>query len=416
MKSIWRNSIFLLTGIILFCCRGPQRLNEFDLADGYLVNGLQYEMDATFHSLNDSISNLLVKINPNDLLFAKTESDKHIARYTIGYKVFEGYNDKAPIDTATIHYSFRQGKAINSKIHNIKIYAPSGKDYIVKVFLKDENRNFETSKIQTHRKSTPNDRSYFKIKSCNKQANNFTSFQKDSFSIESSFKHESVVKVMVFQYKTTCAAKPHEVNHSYNFGGIPDTVWYVNLKEKLVFPPLKNAYYHFLTDTQTSKGFSVFSVSQGFPQINSIVQANGALGYLLGKSDYADVLRAPNQRKAFENQWLTLAGNRQRARNMIKEYYSEVSIANKLFTCNQPGWSTDRGMVYIIYGPPRIVYRYDNSEVWIYGEENNLLSEQFEFKKIHSDISDNIYELKRNINFKVNFNRMVNAWIDERGY
>ena len=49
-------------------------------------------------------------------------------------------------------------------------------------------------------------------------------------------------------------------------------------------------------------------------------------------------------------------------------------------------------------------------------EENNLLSEEFEFNKINSDVSDHIYELKRNINFKISFNRMVNAWIEERGY
>ena len=45
-----------------------------------------------------------------------------------------------------------------------------------------------------------------------------------------------------------------------------------------------------------------------------------------------------------------------------------------------------------------------------------LFSEQFEFQRIHSNFSDNIYELKRNINYKVNYNRMINAWIDERGY
>ena len=129
-----------------------------------------------------------------------------------------------------------------------------------------------------------------------------------------------------------------------------------------------------------------------------------------------NLLRSTKPKKAFEDKWLKLSGNRERAKNIIKEFYSEVSIANKLFTSNNLGWSTDRGMVFIIYGPPRIVYRYNDSEIWIYGEENNLLSEQFEFLKIRSNLSDNIYKLKRNINYKVNYNRMVNAWINERGY
>ncbi len=136
----------------------------------------------------------------------------------------------------------------------------------------------------------------------------------------------------------------------------------------------------------------------------------------MDKAEYANLLRNKNPKTSFENEWLKLAGNRTRAKNLIKAYYSEVSTANKLFTNNQPGWTTDRGMIYIIYGPPKIVYRYENSEIWIYGEENNLLSEEFEFQKIHSDISDHIYELKRNINFKISFNRMVKSWIEERGY
>jgi len=73
-------------------------------------------------------------------------------------------------------------------------------------------------------------------------------------------------------------------------------------------------------------------------------------------------------------------------------------------------------MIYIIYGSPSVVYRYDNSEVWIYGEENNLLSEVFNFKKISSAISNNIYELERNINYKTSWDRMVTSWKEDRGY
>lgn len=378
---------------------------------------MEYEIDASFESINDSISKVLVKINPNDFLFAKTKTNNYIARYSIGYKVFEGYNDKSPIDTATIHYSLKQdlNHFKNHKFHNLKIYAPIGKNYIIKVFIKDENRNYKGARLYTHRKKSINARSFFRISSTENEPNH-SPFQKDSFSLELINRKNAFVKVLVLENKTTCAPKPHEVNYSYKFGAFPDTSWYLTIAGKHTFPPIKNHYYHFITDTSSGEGFSVFTVQTEFPKLSSVDEANGALGYLLGKADYGDVLRATNQRKAFENAWLKLSGNRERARNLIKEYYAEASIANKLFTCNQPGWSTDRGMVYIIFGPPRIVYRYDNSEVWIYGEENNLLSEQFHFRKIHSQYSDDIYELKRNINYKINFNRMVNAWIDDRGY
>ena len=149
MKNTWKISLILVLGLFIFNCRGPLRLNEFDLAEGYQVNGLQYELNSSFFSLNDSITELSVVIKPSDLLFAKTKTDNYIARYTIGYKVFEGYNEKLPIDTARIHYSLKQENVQNQKLHKIKMFAPLGKNYIVKIFITDENRNFTASTIKT---------------------------------------------------------------------------------------------------------------------------------------------------------------------------------------------------------------------------------------------------------------------------
>ena len=221
---------------------------------------------------------------------------------------------------------------------------------------------------------------------------------------------------MRFESKMTSAPKPHAVSYAYKLSKVPDSTWFVVSDSSLTLPGLKNHYYHFVTDTNNNNGFSVFCNQKEFPKVSSIEHCSNALGYLLGKPEYAELLRTKTPRKEFEKKWITLAGNRERARKLISEYYKEVSIANQLFTCNQPGWSTDRGMIYILFGPPRIVYRYDNSETWIYGEENNLLSEQFRFNKINTDIADNIFELNRNINYKVSYNRMVNTWIDDKGY
>jgi len=412
MRNIWK--INILPVIILFSCGSSNHLSEFDLSETYESDAHQYKLSTSFHSINDSISELWINVNPIDFLYTKTASNKHLARYSIKYKVFTGYDEKLPIDSASIHYSLKGDINSNQKSHRIKIYAPLGKDYIVKIILQDENRKFKVSKIKTLRKKYTSSRSYYKIEGLNN--NNFTQYQTTDFKISKHSKEQQYLKIMRFESKITSAPKPHAVNYTYKLSKFPDSTWFVVSDSNLTLPRLKNHYYHFVTDTNNNDGFSVFCNQKEFPKISSIEHCSNALGYLLEKSEYAELLRTKTPRKEFEKKWITLAGNRERARKLIAEYYKEVSIANQLFTCNQPGWSTDRGMIYIVFGPPRIVYRYDNSETWIYGEENNLLSEQFQFNKINTDIADNIFQLDRNINYKVSYNRMVNTWIDDKGH
>ena len=58
------------------------------------------------------------------------------------------------------------------------------------------------------------------------------------------------------------------------------------------------------------------------------------------------------------------------------EYYSRVSYANEHFRHFIEGWKTDRGMIYIIYGPPNYVDRHPSEsdtppyEIWEYYDVN----------------------------------------------
>ncbi len=68
---------------------------------------------------------------------------------------------------------------------------------------------------------------------------------------------------------------------------------------------------------------------------------------------------------------------------LMDEYYKRVSYANESFDGWQDGWETDRGMVYILFGPPDQVERSNPSmanstlyQIWTY----NRISKQFIFK------------------------------------
>jgi len=61
---------------------------------------------------------------------------------------------------------------------------------------------------------------------------------------------------------------------------------------------------------------------------------------------------------------------------VFQEYFGRVNFANEQFSHYREGWQTDRGMVFIILGPPNNVdrhpFEYDSKpyEIWEYYEIN----------------------------------------------
>ncbi len=84
--------------------------------------------------------------------------------------------------------------------------------------------------------------------------------------------------------------------------------------------------------------------------------------------------------KRFEQFWYKLDPTPQTKRNeALEEYYYRVAYANKNFKSYTEGWMTDKGNVFIVYGPPNAVDRSSSSyssskiyEKWTYYSNNRI--------------------------------------------
>ena len=90
-----------------------------------------------------------------------------------------------------------------------------------------------------------------------------------------------------------------------------------------------------------------------------------------------DATTDEQRRKLFDEFWQKRDPNPATKQNeFMEEYYSRVEYANKHFSHYQPGWKTDMGMVFIIFGSPNNVERHpfdiDSKpyEVWSYYDFN----------------------------------------------
>ena len=115
----------------------------------------------------------------------------------------------------------------------------------------------------------------------------------------------------------------------------------------------------------------------------SIVDLDEAIDQLryFAKSDELDYIKEPTdedeRRKRFEAFWERhnpTPGSKSNA--AMVEYYNRVAYADRHFGHYLAGWKTDRGMVYILYGPPDYVDRHPVDveskpyEVWEYYDLN----------------------------------------------
>ncbi|HTL82971.1 MAG TPA: GWxTD domain-containing protein, partial [Bacteroidia bacterium] len=135
------------------------------------------------------------------------------------------------------------------------------------------------------------------------------------------------------------------------------------------------------------------------------------LRYLTTKQEYAAMDTATNKKEAVDKFWLNACGSQERARLVIRDFYNRVGAANKLFSTEREGWKTDRGMIYLIFGPPSNVYKTANEETWMYGSDIGSGNITFIFDRSGTDIfSQEDFMLERNESMNVIWIQAVDSW------
>ena len=145
------------------------------------------------------------------------------------------------------------------------------------------------------------------------------------------------------------------------------------------------------------------------------------LAYLASQDEVDSLLSSLKPKAALDDFWIKCGGNIEKARELIRIYYTRVLYSNYYFTSYKEGWRSDRGMIYIIYGPPDKVYKTSDGESWGYrkqvvkstwGGRVHLKEEYlfFNFKKKDNIFSDNDYFLSRSETPVTYWDQAIFSW------
>ena len=178
----------------------------------------------------------------------------------------------------------------------------------------------------------------------------------------------------------------------------------VSLKQKGVYVLTQASDNH-----QDGYGFMV--VGERFPRDTDAQSLKEPLVYMSTPKEIEELKNLENAKQALDLYFLNVAkGNQALGKQLVKTYYKRVAEANKLFTTYKEGWKTDKGMVFVIMGPPSRVQRNRQREVWLYSQNSNNSEIIFTFYRKTNAFTDQNYELVRYPEYSSFWYPFVEAW------
>lgn len=368
---------------------------------------------------NESTSQLFFQVATEDVLYSRsTINQPFSAKILLEYIVFQK-DHKEIIDSGSILITDQYLKNKKARIDTNFIFNFSkSEEGFLDLRISDINRSREFRKTLSIDKFSESSRQFYMITDTNNQIlfDDFF-FEGQSILIKSHFNND---KLYATKNKTVFPLSPPPFTKSAQ-PSFPDNISFteeLNFNSKnIIFYDLPNeGFVFFQLDTLNDLGFTLFNFHNDYPLLKSAEQLIPPLRYLTTKDEFDLLVSSINPKVAVDKYWLSNATSKERARTLIRVFYSRVEFANKLFSCHLEGWKTDRGMISIIFGTPSYTSLVRNSEVWIYGDENNIHSLKFVFDQKPNPFSSNDYVLSRNYSYKNPWYRAVESWRNGKVY
>ncbi len=374
-----------------------------------------------FHK-NDTLTELHFRLNSGNILYTKKRGDSIFSaniliKYELTDKATEDLADSASI-FFTDYGNNKQKKYLDGIIN---LPTSINKSYGLIITVNDLTRDhYIRKRVSINRLDIYNSQNYLLLDSNNNVVfkNHFNSNDKVYIKKNEGNTANSIL-LKFYSTKLPIAKPPFSVDTQEEA-----TVFKPKFSTQLNFDSTniltyiveEKGLYHFHASASINKGPTLFNYQEHFPKVKSPENMIGPMRYITTKKEYAVLTESENKKLAVDQHWINVAGSSERARTLIREYYTRVENANNYFTSYLEGWKTDRGLIYIIYGTPNVVYKNKDYENWIYGEENNMMSISFVFHKVSNPVSNNDYSLSRSPMFKSSWFRAVDSWRNGRIY
>lgn len=402
--------IVFLTG-----CSSTENATNRNVAGIYLPGINLLEPDYKVFHENDTLTKFYFRIKSEDLLYTKRRSDTTFtANLHVKYELTDDLEQL--IDSATVYFNdFGQNNEKKYLEGVVNLKTKTTENYNLLISFYDANRdNYLKKKVLLNRANVHHAQNFLaKDTLGNIIYKNYLSVNDKVVLQRSTNNYTKEGSLKYFHVKHPIAKPPFsESEKDENIVLTPDSAVTLSFDSinNVEFTINAHGLFLFQTSEVIKEGPTFFCFQNNFPEIKDVENMIEPMRYITTKEEYTNLMEAENKKLAMDEFWLEIAGGTERARTLIKEYFNRVENANHYFTSYLEGWKTDRGLIYLIYGPPNVVYKNKDYENWIYGEENNIMSMNFVFYKSKNYLTNNDYVLSRSAIYKNTWYRAVDTW------
>jgi GWxTD domain-containing protein len=413
-----------ISGIVFLClilavsCRKPATKSAGlrNLADIYNPGRSSVHPDFFIQHINDSSSVLYIRVYPTELLFSQAnEQGKSLAKLKIFIELREinpDFEKGIFVDSISILRTLNKDDVRNSFFSGLPVKAQLGKKYSLKVEVSDLVRNTLTQSILIADKITRFSDQNFKVVSARTGYPSFTRYFAPGESFRMQLNQNGIDSLFVDYYsldrtlpRPAFSSAPEIPMKTY-----PDTSFVYSYSDSTQYELAIQGIYHFRMNGECKEGLTLYNFGESFPVVKTADDLLGPLVYITSSAEFRDLRMEPNRKLAIDNFWLKLNPDISSSRELIRVYYNRVFYANLYFSSYKEGWKTDRGMIYIIFGPPRMLEKNPDMEKWTYFSKKGGNTAIFEFKRNENQFTNLDYQLVRTANSGASWREAINAW------
>lgn len=426
MKNSFKSVLkYLVYPLLLTACSVSKQAVSEEEQFAAMYNPSEYSLNVEYklYHLSDELSSLYIRMNPAELLFNQANTDGELrAIVQIYYSLFElDENDEivATADSGQMNYVLTKEDKDKTVFFKTKVLQiPAGKKYLMRLDSKDMHRgtiglrHIYVDKLNVY--SSQN----FNVLSARYNFPRFFNYFSTGELFRLIYRQPGIDTLYIdYSARESDIPRPQILEDSKtDFEFKADTNFIIIFNDSTILSLPEEGAYHIRIDTTINTGISLYNFGNDFPRINSEESMLDPIFYLATMTEFKQLKSRENVKRAVDDFWLQLTKSPDKSRELIRIYYNRVLYSNLFFTTNREGWKTDRGMLFILFGPPDRIKDSGNEERWYYilGKQGRV--QEFVFKRKVDPYANQVLIWQKNNESMTRWSTAVSTWRSGKPY